>query len=43
MSDAGPSQGANWAPSGGVGVVKSDAGPSQGANWAPSGGVGVVK
>ena len=42
MSAAGPSQGANGAPSGGVGVVMSAAGPSQGANGAPSGGVGVV-
>jgi hypothetical protein len=39
MSAAGPSQGANRAPSGGVGVVPSSAaGPSQGANCAPSGG-----
>ena len=44
MSAAGPSQGVNCAPSGGVGVVKlSAAGPSQGVNCAPSRGVGVVK
>ncbi len=42
MSAAGPSQGANRVPSGGVGVVKSAAGPSQGANRASSGGVGVI-
>jgi hypothetical protein len=41
MSDAGPPQGANDAPSGGVGVHMSDAGPPQGASDAPSGGVGV--
>ncbi len=46
MSAAGPSQGANCAPSGGseaafaasVGDPMSAAGPSQGANCAPSGG-----
>jgi hypothetical protein len=46
MSAAGPTQGANWSPSGGsaaapaasVGVVMSAAGPTQGANWSPSGG-----
>jgi len=46
MSAAGPSQGANRAPSGGsvaapaasVGAKMSAAGPSQGANCAPSGG-----
>ena len=41
MSAAGPPQGANRAPSGGVGVHMSAAGPSQGANRAPSGGVGA--
>jgi hypothetical protein len=46
MSAAGPSQGANWSPSGGsaaamaarVGVVIRAAGPSEGANWSPSEG-----
>ena len=38
---AGPPQGANSAPSGGVGVPISAAGPPQGAHCAPSGGVGV--
>ena len=43
MSAAGPSQGANRAPSGGVGANTSAAGPSQGARLrAASGGVGVV-
>ncbi len=41
MSAAGPSQGANCAPSGGVGAHATAAGPSQGANCAPSGGVGA--
>ena len=42
MSAAGPTQGANCAPSGGVGAVMSAAGPTQGANYAPFEGVGVI-
>ena len=38
MSAAGPPQGANWSPSGGVGVVNSAAEAPQGANWSTSGG-----
>jgi ABC-2 type transport system permease protein len=41
MSAAGPPQGANRAPPGGVGAHASAAGPPQGANRAPSGGVGA--
>jgi peptide/nickel transport system ATP-binding protein len=41
MSTAGPPQGANCAPSGGVGAHTSTAGPPQGANCAPSGGMGA--
>jgi NADH-quinone oxidoreductase subunit M len=38
---AGPPQGANHAPSGGLGPHVVTAGPPQGANHAPSGGLGV--
>ena len=41
MSAAGPFQGANCAPSGGVGVHTSAAAPPQGANCPASGSVGV--
>ncbi len=51
MSTAGPSQGANRAPSGGsaaakaasVGAQLRAAGPSQGANRVPSGGSAAAK
>jgi hypothetical protein len=38
---AGPPQGANYAPSGGLGAHATTAGPSQGPNHAPSGGLGA--